>query len=254
MRSGVLSDIGKHREKNEDGYLATSPVFAVADGMGGHLAGEVASSVALETIKRSLADIPDAKHMSRRLTQSIEEANAAVFRRAEAEEKKRGMGTTLTVSVLLGNRFHVGHVGDSRAYLFRDGKLKQITEDHSWVAEMVKKGTLSPEQAETHPQRSILTRALGIGRAVHIDTSVLEVRPGDKILLCTDGLTGMLSDRQIEKIMNKPLDPQGTCQELVNAANQAGGHDNITTVVIEIDDVPEAEDPVPWWKRIVGLG
>jgi serine/threonine protein phosphatase PrpC len=250
MRVGVLSDIGKRREKNEDGYLVNDPVFAVADGMGGHSAGEVASAIALKTVKQTLGRITDAKHMSRRLIQSIEKANAAVYERSETEIKKRGMGTTLTVSILLGNRFFVGHVGDSRAYLLRNGNLSQITEDHSWVAEMVKKGVLSPEQAETHPQRSMLTRALGIERAVHIDTSSLEVKAGNKLLLCTDGLTSMLNDQQIEKIVSEPLDPQSVCRKLVDTANQEGGHDNITTIVIEIEDVTEPNDKTPWWKKI----
>ncbi len=250
MRVGVLSDIGKRREKNEDGYLVEGSVFAVADGMGGHTSGEIASATALGTIRQNLSQIPDARHMPQWLTHSIQEANTAVYQQSETEVKNTGMGTTLTLSVLLDNQLFVGHVGDSRAYSLRDKGLKQITEDHTWVAEMVKKGALSAEEAETHPQRSILTRALGIGEAVPVDIASSQVKQGDKILLCTDGLTSMLGDEQVEEIMNEPSNPQSICQKLVDAANQEGGYDNITVIVIEIEDLPESGTKSPWWKGI----
>lgn len=250
MRVGVASDVGKRREKNEDGYLVSDPVFAVADGMGGHSAGEIASAIALQTFKNSFRPIPSPKTVSDKLAESIQKANETVFQQSATETEQRGMGTTLTIAVLLENKFHFGHIGDSRAYLLRDSSLSQITEDHSLVAEMVKKGVLSPEQAEIHPQRSVLTRALGIEQAVQIDTSSLEIKPKDKILLCTDGLTSMVDDPEIERILNEPDDPQTICQNLVEAANEKGGHDNITALIIEVDDIPDQKSKLPWWKRI----
>lgn len=252
MRFGVVSDIGRQRETNEDGYLVREPVFAVADGMGGHSAGEVASAIALATIKESLRAIPQEEAIPDLLIKSIEKANAVVFEKSSIEAEQRGMGTTLTVAVSLKHNFYIGHIGDSRAYLFRDGKLTQLTEDHSLVAELVKEGVLSPTEAEVHPQRSVLTRALGIEPSVQIDVSVTDVKPHDKILLATDGLTAMLSNSEIAELLGPQQDPQRTCQKLVDVANEHGGADNITVVLLEVDQQSVQEPKAPWWKRILG--
>ncbi len=251
MRVGVVSDVGKRRATNEDGYLVKNTVFAVADGMGGHSAGEVASAIALKTVKNNLRKIPDPEAIPELLTKSIEDANTAVFKKSEAKVEQRGMGTTLTIAVLSGKQFFFGHVGDSRAYLLRESKLSQLTEDHSYVAEMVKEGALSPQEAEVHPQRSVLTRALGVERKVQIDTSSLEIMLRDKILFCTDGLTAMLGNQDIEELLNNPDDPQVICQRLVDTANKRGGDDNITVILIEIDKTSNRSKKIPWWKRLL---
>jgi protein phosphatase len=248
MRFGVCSDVGKVREINEDGYLISKPVFAVADGMGGHSAGEVASAIALQTIKKSLHKLPKEEDIPNLLVKSIQEANAAVFQRSTTEVEQRGMGTTLTVATLLKDKFYIGHIGDSRAYLLRDGKLAQLTEDHSLVAQMVKEGMLSPQEAELHPQRSVLTRALGTEPSVQIDISTSEIRPRDKILLCTDGLTAMLSDSEIERLLNESAHPRLICQKLIDAANEQGGTDNITVVLLEIPEQVAPKQRARWWR------
>ncbi len=249
MRSGVVSDIGKQRKTNEDGYLISNPIFAVADGMGGHSAGEVASTIALQTIKRSLRKIPKEEAIPELLVKSIQGANIAVFQKSTAQVEQRGMGTTLTVALLLEDKLYLGHIGDSRAYLLRDGKLVQLTEDHSLVGQMVKEGVLSAKEAKMHPQRSILIRALGIEPKVQIDISVSEIKPKDKILLCTDGLTVMLSDPEIEKLLNEPEEPQSICQKLIDAANGHGGEDNITVILLEIDNPLIQKGKATWWRR-----
>ena len=251
MRVGVVSDVGKRRATNEDGYLVKNPVFAVADGMGGHSAGEVASAIALKTVKSNLRKIPDPEAMPELLVRSIEDANTAIFQKSEAKAEQRGMGTTLTVAVLIRKQFFFGHIGDSRAYLLREGKLSQLTEDHSYVSELVKEGMLSPQEAEVHPQRSVLTRALGVERKVQIDISSLEIMLRDKILLCTDGLTAMLGDPEIEEMLNNPDDPQIICQRLVDTANQRGGDDNITVILIEMDQTSNQSKKIPRWKRLL---
>ncbi len=250
MRSGVVSDIGKIRKTNEDGYLINKPVYAVADGMGGHSAGEVASAIALETIKKSLKKLPAEEEIPQLLAESIQEANAAVFHRSTTEAEQRGMGTTLTVAVFLKDKFYIGHIGDSRAYLLRDDKLVQLTEDHSLVAQMVKEGAISPQQAEIHPQRSVLTRALGTEPSVQIDISASEIEPRDRILLCTDGLTAMLSDPEIKELLSEPAGPQSICKDLVDSANDRGGSDNTTVIVLEIDKYITTE--ASWWRRLFG--
>lgn len=250
MRVGVASDVGRQRKINEDGYLIKEPVFAVADGMGGHSAGEVASAVALQTIEKQLQKIPEEQEIPDFLARSIQEANAAIFQKSTTEMEQRGMGTTLTVALLLKDRVYIGHIGDSRAYLLREDKLSQLTEDHSLVAQMVKEGMLSPQEAEIHPQRSVLTRALGVEPSAQIDICVSQIKPKDKILLCTDGLTAMLSDVEIEEILNTPRDPQSICKTLVDAANEHGGADNITAVLLEINEAP-VKKGLPWWKRFV---
>jgi protein phosphatase len=224
---GAATDIGQVREGNEDSYLIVEPLYAVADGMGGHRGGEVASSLALETVQGLF------ERREGSLAEQVGQANRVVFDRSQKDRKVSGMGTTLTAAQVDGNRVHLVHVGDSRAYLLRGGELTRITEDHTLVHRMVMEGEISQEEAETHPQRSILTRALGVDRNIQVDESDLEVAPGDRLLLCTDGLTGMVPEGQIREILVETVDPQEAADKLVGGANRAGGIDNITAMILD---------------------
>ncbi len=232
---GAGSDIGRARERNEDSYVVEQPLFAVADGMGGHRGGAVASSLALESLREVLRDEGVAPTA---LIEEIKEANQRVLRRGEADRELRGMGTTLTALLAQEGKAHIAHIGDSRAYLLRDSSLKQLTEDHTLVQRMVMEGKLLPEEAERHPQRSILTRALGVDEDVEPDTLTLDpILPGDRLLLCTDGLTSMVDGERIEEVLRSESDPQRAADTLIDAANAAGGDDNITVLVLDfIDD------------------
>jgi serine/threonine protein phosphatase PrpC len=227
---GATTDIGQVREGNEDSYLVIEPLYAVADGMGGHRGGEVASSLALETVQGMF----ERKEGS--LAEQVAEANRAVFDRSQNDRSVSGMGTTLTAAQVDGNRVHVVHVGDSRAYLLRAGELSQITEDHTLVHRMVLEGEITPEEAETHPHRSILTRALGVDQTIQVDEGDIEVVPGDRLLLCTDGLTGMVPEGQIREILLETTDPQEAVEKLIKVANRAGGIDNITALILDFED------------------
>ena len=248
---GAASDIGRARERNEDSYVVEEPLFAVADGMGGHRGGAVASSMALETLREVLQDDRVAPTV---LIEEIKAANQRVLRRGEADRDLRGMGTTLTALLAEGGKAHIAHVGDSRAYLLRDGSLKQLTEDHTLVQRMVLEGKLLPEEAERHPQRSILTRALGVDEDIEPDTLTLDpVLPGDRLLLCTDGLTGMVDGDRIEAVLQSEHDPQRAADTLIDEANAAGGDDNITVLVLDfVDDGSGAATPDATAARGVG--
>lgn len=242
LRTGAKTDVGLLRQRNEDSFVAEYPLFAVADGLGGHVGGEVASHVALERLaKATTADGPE-DAISERLREAIHQANRAVGERASKEPRLTGMGTTLTAVVVGRDRLHLGHVGDSRAYLLRNGELRALTEDHTLVQRMVREGRLTPEQAGVHPQRSVLTRALGIEDDLEVDQTTVEVTAGDRLLLCSDGLTAMVNDEDIQKILLEQEDPQAASNALVEAANAAGGQDNITTIVL---DVVDAVEPPP---------
>jgi serine/threonine protein phosphatase PrpC len=232
---GAGSDIGRARERNEDSYVVEEPLFAVADGMGGHRGGAVASSLALESLRELLRDEGVAPAA---LIDEIKEANQRVLQRGEADRDLRGMGTTLTALLAEEGRAHIAHIGDSRAYLLRDGSLKQLTEDHTLVQRMVMEGKLLPEEAERHPQRSILTRALGVDEEIEPDTLTLDpVLPGDRLLLCTDGLTSMVDAARIEDVLQAEHDAQRAANILIDEANAAGGDDNITVLILDfIDD------------------
>src|SRR3954462_7320179 len=188
------TDTGKKRRRNEDTYVVEPPLFAIADGMGGAQAGELASSLAAGAIRE---DEGAAGSGERRVAELIQEANRRVYERSSQDAAASGMGTTLTVALVGDGNVAFGHVGDSRAYLIRDGKLEQLTEDHSLVAELVRSGKLSPEEAGTHPQRSVITRALGTDPDVDVDTFSIETEPGDLFMLCFDGLTSMVEDEGI---------------------------------------------------------
>ncbi len=226
---GAKTDVGRGRPANEDTFLVDHDdrLYAVADGMGGHRAGEVASATAIDALQAAFAG-------GAALDEAVEAANAAVFEMASANLDMRGMGTTLTAAALLDDhRVLLGHVGDSRAYLMRDGAVTRITEDHSLVEQLVREGRLSPEEASSHPQKAIITRALGIDPEVEVDTYPVDLRPGDRLLLCSDGLTNMVADTAIAGILSRQPDPQQAAEQLVDMANDAGGDDNITVVVID---------------------
>ena len=223
VRSGVRTDIGRARGRNEDAYLVRDPLFAVADGMGGHRGGNVASKVALEAIRAFDADGPDGDGTSE-LVKDIRTANETVLARGEADRDLRGMGTTITALLLQGQQATIAHVGDSRAYRLRDGGLEQLTQDHTLVHQLVEEGRITADQAGRHPQRSILTRAVGVEPSVDVDASTIDLRLGDRLLLCTDGLTGMLSDDAIREVLASEEDPQRSASDrLVEEANAAGG-------------------------------
>jgi protein phosphatase len=237
VRVGARTDVGRVRERNEDAYLVRQPVYAVADGMGGHRGGDVASALAVETLKEADATIQEPADS---LAEMIRKANLRVLERGESDRRLQGMGTTLTALVTEDGKGHVVHVGDSRAYLLRDGALQQLTEDHTLVQRMVREGRLTPEEARDHPQRSIVTRALGVEEELELDRLTLDLHVGDRLLLCTDGLTGKLSQEEIREILGREEAPRAACDALVEAANRAGGDDNITVVVLDVMEVGDA--------------
>ena len=226
------TDTGRTRRRNEDSYVVAPPFFCVADGMGGAQAGEVASRLAAAAIEE--AD-PGGPSGPERVTALIQEANRRVYERASADPTVSGMGTTMTVGLVEDGGVTIGHVGDSRAYLVRDGSLKQITEDHSLVNELVKSGKLSREEAEQHPQRSVITRALGTDPDVDVDAFTVDAQPGDLFLLCSDGLTSMVDNGEILTLLEQNRgDLKLATKALLAAANRTGGEDNITAVTFEI--------------------
>lgn len=236
------TDVGRQREANEDSFFARDPVFAVADGMGGAQAGEIASRLAVEAFEPEAAEAADSGPEDY-LADTVRTANARIFEHAQGDSTRSGMGTTLTAAMLHGDEVSFGHVGDSRAYLFRDGELKQLTHDHSLVEELRRQGKLTRDQAAEHPQRSVITRALGPEPEVAVDTMTVRARPGDVFLLCSDGLTTMLADEEIASILTRSSDLDAAARRLVRAANAQGGKDNITVVLFAVEaadeDVPE---------------
>lgn len=232
IRAAARTDVGRQRELNEDSVFIGGHVFVVADGLGGHKGGEVASAIAIDTIK-PLADLTPSEAAAQ-INDAVQRANVAIFDRSRGDHTVTGMGTTVTAFVVDGAIGHLVHVGDSRAYLIRDGAIEQLSEDHSMVARMVREGRLTPEEAERHPQRSMLTRALGSERDVRLDDTDIPLAPGDRILLCSDGLTNMLSDAEIAATILDRIAPQEICDALIDQANERGGIDNITAALIEL--------------------
>jgi PPM family protein phosphatase len=227
----ALTDVGRVRTHNEDAVLAQPPLFVVADGLGGHEAGEVASSIAIETVRDHAPRRPDAKALAR----AVKAANREVIRSAREGLGKAGMGTTLTAAIVEGSHVAIAHVGDSRAYLLHDGVLSRVSEDHSMVADMIRRGQLTEAESRYHPNRSVITRALGTDVNMLADTYDLDASPGDRLLLCSDGLTGMLEDGLIAEILADHRAPEAATHALVDAANDAGGHDNISVIIIDIE-------------------
>jgi serine/threonine protein phosphatase PrpC len=233
------SDVGRQRESNEDALFVAPPMFAVADGMGGARAGEVASELATKAFEEhgESADPPE-----RQLTALAQQANRRIYDLASSDDSLRGMGTTLTGAMVSDREVAIGHVGDSRAYRLRDGALEQLTRDHSLVAELERSGQISPEAAEHHPQKSIITRALGPEPDVEVDTYTVPARAGDVFLLSSDGLTGMVSDDELAAILGKAPSLEEAAASLVRAANQNGGKDNITVVLFRLGDGEDDEE------------
>jgi serine/threonine protein phosphatase PrpC len=234
VRASLLTDVGRVRERNEDAAFAGDHVFAVADGLGGHRAGEVASDLALGSVRA--LDQVEPRAAAKQVAEAVRNGNRAVHDRAETDDSLRGMGTTMTAVVISGNTAFIAHVGDSRCYLIRAGQITQLSRDHTLVARMVSEGRLTPEQAEAHPQRSVLTRALGADKDVEVDESRVTLIDGDRLLLCSDGLTGMLSNEEIRDYATSGSDLDEICRRLVDAANERGGQDNITVVLIDVGD------------------
>ena len=227
---GSRSDVGLVRSHNEDSFLLRAPLFAVCDGMGGHAAGEVASSIAVDTIAQQAPGTAD----DTLLGAAIEGANLAVIKGAEAGIGKPGMGCTASAVLVEGNKMAVGHVGDSRVYLLRRGTLVRVTHDHSYVEELVDSGQITADEARTHPSRSIITRALGSDPDMYADHFSLEVNNGDRIILCSDGLSSMIPDSDIESVAVSAASPQQAADNLVAAALTAGGSDNVTVIVVDV--------------------
>ena len=231
LRWGALTDVGRSRSLNEDAIVATFPVFAVADGMGGHAAGEVASQLTAE----HLANLgTNGDPTGERLVSAIQTANRAIFNRSLAEPLLRGMGTTVCALTIIDDRIAIANVGDSRVYTVRGGVFSQVSQDHSYVAELVHAGEITWTQARSHPHRNIVTRALGIEPDVAVDLWEFPAVVGERFLLCSDGLVDEVVDEQIAQLLMANPDPQAAAVELVNIANSNGGHDNISVVVIDV--------------------
>jgi serine/threonine protein phosphatase PrpC len=232
------SDLGRQRQGNEDNYFVRAPLFVVADGMGGAQAGEVASEMAVESFDGGLPDGSPADG----LVSVIEDANRRIHDRSRSEAQRAGMGTTVTAAYVGEQEVTIAHVGDSRAYVLRDGELTRLTRDHSLVGELVARGKLTEEQAETHPQRSVITRALGPEPDVEVDVRAYQARAGDVFMVCSDGLTSMVTEARVRDIIAAAgtLDQAG--RELIAAANDAGGRDNITVILFRLEDVDAAEE------------
>jgi PPM family protein phosphatase len=238
LSSFAATDVGLQRAGNEDSHLRGRTVFAVADGLGGHQGGEVASAMAVERLGaldgRSFAEPAQA---AAALAVAIADANRAILERGVADQGLWGMGTTVTAAAVVGDLvLQLAHVGDSRAYLLRgDGPPRQLTTDHTVVAELVRRGRLTPQQAASHPERSILTRAVGLDPNVQVEQPApLGLQPGDQVLLCSDGLTETVADEQLAEVLAGQADGDDACQALIAAAIAAGGPDNITVVLLRV--------------------
>jgi protein phosphatase len=239
-RAAGRTDTGRRRRRNEDAYVVAPPFFAIADGMGGAQAGEIASRLAARALEEGADDDGGG---AARVVELIQEANRRVYQRSSEDPSTSGMGTTMTVALVEGDTVSIGHVGDSRAYRIRDGELAQLTEDHTLVQELMRSGKLTPEEAETHPQRSVITRALGTDPDVDVDTFPVDARTGDVFMLCSDGLTTMVGDEAILRIVEENRgDLDAAAEALVSTANRGGGEDNITVVLFDIADEAAALD------------
>jgi PPM family protein phosphatase len=243
------TDAGRQRHANEDSYYARAPMYAVADGMGGAQAGEVASRIAAEAFDERTDDGTPEQQLARVAT----EANRRIFDLAQEDSSRSGMGTTLTGLLVDGDEVAIVHVGDSRAYVFRDGELRQLTRDHSLVEELRRQGRLTPEEAEEHPQRSIITRALGPERNVELDVHTHRARSGDVYLVCSDGLTSMVREDRLREILTESSSLQSAVDGLVAEANEMGGRDNITVVAFRVGDDDGASADGPADETVVGL-
>lgn len=264
-----LTDVGRKRRHNEDAYLldAERGLFVVADGMGGHAAGEVASRITVESIQEFIAGTEDEHENTwpfgfnnryslegNRLTTSVEKANEKVMRAVQNRPELKGMGTTVVAALFDANHATLVHVGDSRAYMLRRGELKRLTDDHSWVQEQVNAGILSEDEAKSHPLKNVVTRALG--GAAHVAVDLIEVPTivGDRFLLCSDGLTGMVSDEEIHRHLNEDPTLDVAVHALIDLANERGGVDNITAIVVEVTGEGSAANLVDTNPGVEALG
>src|SRR5438874_3308383 len=230
----AVTDTGRQRRANEDALLAHSPLFVVADGMGGAQAGEVASRIAVESFRPGLEDSSQPEH---ELAEMARAANARIHELSHSNAEQAGMGTTLTAVYVGEQEVAIAHVGDSRAYCLRDGELLRLTDDHSLVDELMRQGRLTPQEAEEHPQRSVITRALGPEGSVEVDTRSFRARAGDVYLLCSDGLTTMVSEEPLAQLLGSHARLRAAGEALITAANEAGGRDNITVVLARLEEV-----------------
>ena len=246
------TDTGRARRANEDSLFARSPVFVVADGMGGAQAGEVASRIAVDAFEPGL---PDTGSPEEKLASIAREANGRIYQLARVDQQRAGMGTTLTAAFVGDGEVSLAHVGDSRAYLWRDGQLRRLTRDHTLVDELLRRGKLTEEEAEHHPQRSIITRALGPESEVEVDTGTHPARDGDVFLLCSDGLTAMIGEKEMAAVLNDTGSLEETGGALIARANDAGGRDNITVVLFRLaDDAGGPPDASVDQATMVGAG
>ncbi len=233
------TDVGVVRSGNEDNYLMIPDegAYIVADGMGGHAAGEVASEMAVRIVARELVGASADPHEAagERMRGALRTANEVIFQRTVEEQDKRGMGTTVTAMLVSGSRYLIGQVGDSRAYVLRDGRFDQLTKDHSYVQEQVDAGYLTPEQARVHPYSNVITRCVGANEDVWPDVYAGTLHPNDLYLLASDGLTGMLEDHEVEEIIKKDTDLEQKLDELITEGNARGGLDNITVVLVRVE-------------------
>ncbi|MEO6858061.1 MAG: Stp1/IreP family PP2C-type Ser/Thr phosphatase [Solirubrobacteraceae bacterium] len=244
------TDTGRQRKDNEDSAFARAPLFVVADGMGGAQAGEVASRLAVEAFQ---AELPDQGAPEERLAGRTKEANRQIYDISRTDQERAGMGTTLTAVYVDDAELAVAHVGDSRAYLFRDGQLGRLTQDHTLVEELKRRGKLTEEQAAEHPQRSIITRALGVDPEVDVDTRTYGARAGDVVLLCSDGLTSMISENQVASVLREESDLDRAAERLIAEANEAGGRDNITVILFRLEEVEDVASPTGEQPTMTGL-
>ena len=240
LQAGYASNVGLVRQTNEDSYLLRWGLYAVCDGMGGARAGEIASEMAC----RGLLEVDPLTADGPALVEAVKGINRAIAERSGQDPSLLGMGTTLTAALAGPDKITLVHVGDSRAYLLHEGRLRQLTEDHSWVAEMIRRGELTPAEAAIHPHRSVITKALGTERELSPDLVETEVRPGDRLMLCSDGLTGMVFDPEIEEALNQDLGAQEAADFLAAAALAAGGEDNVTVIVVDVHADAEGDLPV----------
>lgn len=240
MIFGAYTHKGKVREHNEDSYKIVFehcdnvPVFIVADGMGGHSHGEIASNLAVSKVAEIMSEGDICSQEAKDLINKVfKSANHAICQKANENENMYGMGTTMIMGIVKNEVLHLGHVGDSRAYVYSNGILKRLTEDHSFVQELIKSGTITPEEAKVHPQKHVITRALGGKHSVEVDYSEYIINSGDVFLFCTDGLTNMVGENVISQEISKNFEPQRLCEELVRIANENGGEDNITVLIFK---------------------
>lgn len=247
MKFWARSDRGIVREINEDsynmiaGYPGVPISFIIADGMGGHNSGEIASKMAVDIISNHVLQLPGLLAKEENITAIIEQmmmkANAEVYLVSQEQESTHGMGTTLIITIVYNRKIYVGHIGDSRVYLLRDGQLQRMTTDHSFIEELVRNGSLTREEAEKHPSKNILTRALGCSETIQVDVFSVDMKENDVYLMCTDGLTNTLDENEIKEIIENNKDLEFACNELIRRANEKGGEDNITVILFDNDGI-----------------